>query len=91
MRNLERSAKESSGTFMLLDVETGEEFEVPRDAGMLMIAHALDDEEDVYDRYPWMRPLGPRLHRLVVRDSGEPFFLEDMRHTGKAASNAKLD
>jgi hypothetical protein len=86
-RNLERDARESVDTYVLLDTETGEEFEVPKNAGLLVIANALVDEEDLYQMYPWMEPLGPRLHRLVDRDTGDPFFLEDIRHTGKAASN----
>jgi hypothetical protein len=79
LKRVERDSKESSGTYTLIDTETGEEFEVPRDAGMLVIAHALEDEEDVYSLYPWMRPLGSRLHRLVDRDTGEPFFLYPTR------------
>ncbi len=87
LRRVERDSKESADTMTLLDTETGEEFEVPRYAALYVLASSLDDEEDVYREYPWMRPLGPRLHRLVDRDSGEPFFLSDMTHTGKTAAN----
>jgi hypothetical protein len=88
-RNLERGAKESADTMTLLDTETHETFEVPRNAGLLVIANVLKDEEDLYHEYPWMKEVLPRLNQLVHRDNGSPFFLEDMTHTGKAASNTE--
>jgi hypothetical protein len=89
LRRIERDSKETADTMTLLDTETGEEFKVPRYAALDVLANALVDEEDVYDRYPWMKPILPRLNRLVDRDSGQPFFLEDMRHTSRAAANTE--
>jgi hypothetical protein len=80
LRRIERDAKETSGTFVLVDVESGEEFEVPRYAALDVLANALVDEEDVYLSYPWMKPILPRLNRPVDdRDTGEPFWLYPTR------------
>jgi hypothetical protein len=87
LRRVERDSRESADTITLVDTETGEEFSVPREASLLVMANVLEDEEDLYDRYPWMKPILPRLNQLVHRDNGEPFFLEDMTHTGKTAAN----
>jgi hypothetical protein len=89
LRRIERDSKESADTITLLDTETHERFEVPRNAGLLVIANVLEDEEDLYHEYPWMKEVLPRLNRLVDRDSGSPFFLEDMRWSGKTAANVE--
>ncbi len=60
---------------------------IERDAKESADTTVLEDEEDLYREYPWMKEILPRLDRLVHRNSGDPFFLEDMTHTGKAASN----
>ena len=82
IRRAERAAKEASGTITLLDEESGETFVVPRDAFAYVIASYADEEPD-----PQIAPLLDRLDRLVYRDTGERFWLEDMTHTGKAAAN----
>ncbi len=82
LRRIERDSRETADTFVLLDTETGEEFEVPKSAFLLVLA-AYDEEAKVD---PKVVPLLGRLDRLVDRDTGEPFFLEDMTHSGKTAS-----
>jgi hypothetical protein len=91
LRKIERDSKESADTIVVVDSENGDEIEVPRNAGLYVIANALEDEEDVYREYPWMKEFLPRLDRLVLRDSGEPFFLEDLRWSGKTAWNAEQE
>ncbi len=85
LRRIERDAKESGDTMTLIDTETGEEFEVPKTAFLLVLA-AFDEEAEVD---PKVVPLLGRLDRLVDRDTGEPFFLSDMRWSGKTAANAE--
>jgi hypothetical protein len=68
--------------FVLVDTQSGEEFEVPKTVFLHVIASFDDEEPD-----PQIEPLLDRLDRLVDRDTGEPFFLKDMRFSGKAASN----
>lgn len=83
LRRIERDARESSDMTVLVDEETGEEFEVPKGAFLLAMASFGDEEPE-----PEMAPLLDRLDRLVYRDTSEPFFVSDMRHTGKAAANS---
>ena len=85
MRRIERDARESSDTFVLIDTQTNETFEVPRTAFLHVLA-SFDDEEEPD---PEIAPLLDRLPFLVDRDTGEPFFLEDNTHTGRAAANEK--
>jgi hypothetical protein len=86
LRRVERDSKESSDRMILLDTETGEEFSVPSNAFLLVLEVAAGGEPD-----PRVQPLLDRLDRLVDRDTGEPFWLEDMTHTGKAAANAEKE
>jgi len=78
MRRIERDARESSGTYILVDEETGEEFEVPNDAFLRVlcadegepnpsIEAILPTEDDPY-----------RLERLYY-DGGKPFWLYPTR------------
>jgi hypothetical protein len=83
---IERDARKSADTTVLVDEETREEFEVPKDAFLHVIGSFDDEEPD-----PQIAPLLERLDRLVDRDTGEPFWLEDMTHTGKAAANAEKE
>ncbi len=84
LRRIERDARESADTIILLDQETGETFEAPKGAFLHVLASLGDEEPD-----PAIAPLLDRLGRLVVRDTGERFWLEDMTHTGRAAANEK--
>jgi hypothetical protein len=83
LRKIERDSRESADTLILLDTQTGEEFEVPRTAFLLILA-AFDEEAEVD---PVVVPLLDRLDRLVIRDTGERFWLSDQTHTGRAAAN----
>jgi hypothetical protein len=82
LRRIERDSRETSDTSTLLDVESGEEIEAPRNAFLLILEAATSEEPD-----PAVAPLLDRLDRLVHRDNGEPVFLSDMRFSGKSASN----
>ena len=84
-RNLERDARATSGSMTLVDTESGEEFSVPKDAFLLVLA-SFNDEAEVD---PEIQPLLDRLDRLVDRDTGERFWLADMTHTGKTAANTE--
>jgi hypothetical protein len=83
---IERDARESADTTVLVDEETGEEFEVPKDAFLHVMGSFGDEEPD-----PEIAPLLDRLDRLVYRNTGERFWVEDMTHTGKTASNAEKE
>ena len=64
---------------------------VPRDAVLRVLCSAVDEselddprigallDEDDHDK----------LHRLVFKETGDPFFLESMVHTGKTAENTE--
>jgi hypothetical protein len=82
LRRIERDSKDARDTVILLDVESGEEIEAPRDVFLRILASAYHEEEPD----PEIVPLLHRLDRLVFRDNGEPVFLEDMRHSGKTAA-----
>jgi hypothetical protein len=76
LRRIERDAKETSGTFVLVDTESGEEIEVSKNAFLAVLSSSLDDEEEPD---PEIAPLLERLDRLVDRDTGEPFWLYPTR------------
>jgi len=76
VRKVERGARESSGEIVLLDEESGEQFVVSRDAFLRVLASFGDDGGDLD---PEVAPLLDRLDRLVVRDSGERFWLAPTR------------
>ena len=82
LRRIERDARASADTYILVDEETGEEFEAPKGA-FLRVLCATEEEPD-----PAIAPLLDRLERLYYLDSGERFWLEDMTHTGKTAANS---
>ncbi len=84
LRRIERDARESADTTVLVDEETGEEFEVPKDAFLRVMGSFGDEEPD-----PQIAPLLDRLDRLVYLNIGKPFWVEDMTHTGKTAANEK--
>jgi hypothetical protein len=84
LRRIERDARESADTCVLLDERTGEEFEVPKDVFLHVMGAFAGDEPD-----PKIAQILDRLDRLVYRDSGQPFWVEDMTHTGKTAANEK--
>jgi hypothetical protein len=86
VRRIERDARGAGDTMTLVDTETNETFEVPKTAFLHVIGSFDDEEPD-----PETAPLLERLDRLVDRDTGEPFWLEDMTHTGKAAANAEKE
>jgi hypothetical protein len=71
---------------VLVDEDTGEEFEASKDAFLRAMGAFGDEELD-----PQIAPLLGRLDRLVYRESGQPFFVEDMTHSGKTASNAEKE
>ena len=86
IRRAERAAKASSDEIKLLDEESGETFQVPRDAfpkvlGSLMVEDPDDDVAQILDR----------LDRLVYFDTGERFWLEDMRWSNKTAANTEKE
>jgi hypothetical protein len=74
LRRIERSSRESADTMVLLDTETGEQFEAPRDAFLRMLASLGDEEPE-----PQIAPLVDRLDRLVLRDTGERFWFAPTR------------
>ncbi len=84
LRRIERDARESADTTVLVDQETGEEFEVSKHVFLHVMGSFNGEEPD-----PEITPLLDRLDQLVYRDTGERFWLADMRHTGKAAANEK--
>jgi hypothetical protein len=84
LRRIERDARESADTTVLIDTETGEAFEVSKGAFLHVMGSFGDEEPD-----PEIAPLLDRLDRLVYRDTGELFFVSDMRFTGKAAGSEK--
>jgi hypothetical protein len=86
LKRVERDAREAADTMWLVDVGTGEEFEVPNDM-FLRIIGSFEDEEDEMD--PLVAKLMPRLENLYCKDNGERFWLEDMTHTGKTAANTE--
>jgi hypothetical protein len=69
---------------VLVDSETGEEYEAPEDI-FLRVMGALGSEEPEPD--PLVAEIIDRLNWLYYRESGEAFWLRDMTHTGKAAAN----
>ena len=84
IRRAERAARASSDEITLLDEESGETFQVPRDAfprvlGSLMVEDPDDDVAQILDR----------LDRLVYPD-GTRFWLEDMRWSNKTAGSGKM-
>jgi hypothetical protein len=85
VRNLERTSRETDDMIVLVDVETNQTFSVPKTAFLDVLASFADEEEPD----PEMAPLLERLDRLVARDTGERFWLEDMTHTGKTAANTE--
>jgi hypothetical protein len=86
LRRIERDARESADTTVLVDTETGEEFEVPKDVFLHVMGSFDDAELD-----PEIAPLLDRLDRLVYSSTGERFWLEDMTHTGKTAANTQQE
>ncbi len=84
LRRIERDARESADTTVLVDEGTGETFEVPKDAFLRVMGSFNGEEPD-----PEIVQILDRLDRLVYRDNGQPFFLSDMRHSGKTAANEK--
>ena len=69
---------------VLVDSETGQEYEAPEDI-FLRVMGSLGGEEPEPD--PLVAEIIGRLNWLYYRESGEPFWLRDMTHTGKAAAN----
>ena len=69
---------------VLVDSETGQEYEAPEHI-FLRVVGALGGEEPEPD--PLVAEIIGRLNWLYYRESGEPFWLRDMTHTGKAAAN----
>ena len=86
LRRIERDAREAADTTVLVDEETGEEFEVPKDAFLRVMGSFDDAEPD-----PQISPLLDRLDRLVYSSTGERFWLEDMTHAGKTAANTEQE
>jgi hypothetical protein len=84
LRRVERDSKESADTIWLIDTETGEEIEAPRNVFLLILEAATSEEPD-----PAVAPILDRLDRLVYRDNGEQVFLSDMRWSGKTAANVE--
>jgi hypothetical protein len=91
-------AKKTAHTHTLVDTATGEEFEIP--AGALLdvwvgfLDCAVNDDKEPDSTIQAILPTEEdpdRLHRLVFKDSGSPFWLSDMRHSGKTAWNAEQE
>jgi hypothetical protein len=82
LRRMERDAREAVDTTVLVDGKTGEEFEVPKDAFLHVMASFGDEAPE-----PQIAEILDCLDRLVYRETGEPFWLEDMTHTGRTAAN----
>ena len=77
-------ARAQSTRSVLVDSETGEEYEAPEDI-FLRVMGSLGGEEPEPD--PLVAEIIDRLNWLYYRESGELFWLRDMTHTGKAAAN----
>jgi hypothetical protein len=90
-RSLERDARGTSDTMTLIDERDGSTYQVPR-AAFLQILGSLEPdvmnwpEEERPEPEPWMLDVLPRLQHLYFTD-GNPFWLSDQTHTGRAASN----
>jgi hypothetical protein len=89
IRRAERAAKETSGEIVLVDERDGRTHHVPKDAFSLVLVAAVGEEPD-----PAIETILPtdedpdKLERLYY-SNGEPFWVSDMTHTGKAAANEK--
>jgi hypothetical protein len=93
MRNLERNARETSGWMVLIDERDGSTYQVPKDAFLQLLGSLEPDvmntpEEERPEPEPWMLEVAPRLQHLYDTN-GNPFWLEDMRWSGKTAANAR--
>ncbi len=79
VRRLEHSSREMAGTIILMDEETGAEFEVPKGAFFLVLDAAVGEAPD-----PTIEAILPteddpdRLQRLYYTN-GEPFWLYPTR------------
>ena len=83
IRRAEKAARASSDEVVLLDEESGETFQVPRDAFPRVLGSLMVEDPD-----PDVAQILDRLDRLVYPD-GTRFWLEDMRWSGKTAANTK--
>jgi hypothetical protein len=89
IRRAERAAKEASGEIVLVDERDRQTYHVPKDAFSLVLVATAGEEP-----HPAIEAILPtdddpdKLERLYYAN-GEPFWLEDMTHTGKAAANEK--
>jgi hypothetical protein len=70
---------------------TGKEYPAPRDAFLRVLCSAVDERELDDPRIVALvdEDDQDKLHRVVFEETGDPFFLESMVHTGKTAANTE--